>query len=345
MLFICKPGRGECVKSSSLAALGFGGISSDGPIAVSAPVGIKGTNLPDDVVTIQTALNRVQADQGGPSQSLAVDGKCGPKTEKAIQLFQLKHFGWKGADGLIEPGRQTIAKLNDLLGPTGPAKTGGGSGGAPAVVFPVTVRLSIDRALQFILAAQANLLAAEIDLDNTGPPVGPISVFSRASKMRLLNKHFGLDALPATKRRAGFHLIHKVFDRMRQVFHRPGGLWGYAAFEPDPLNTEVSAYTWWGGFFMGGQFRVERGTKIRLDTIYLARKFVPKQLDGQAFVVVHELAHFVGHPELIDDFAYNEDEVGAKIKRLTPELKILNADSYANLAFEAGTGDDPPIFS
>jgi len=28
--------------------------------------------------------------------------------------------------------------------------------------------------------------------------------------------------------------------------------WGYAAFEADPLNTEVSAYTWWGGFFSGG---------------------------------------------------------------------------------------------
>lgn len=342
MQFICNTGHVECVKVISPVTRGGKATPSDGPIAVSAPVGIRGPNLADDVAVIQTALNRVRSDEGGASPPLVIDGLCGPKTEKAIQLFQLKHFGWKGADGLIEPGRQTIAKLNELLGP--PAKTGGSGGGAPAVVFPVTIRLSIDRALQFILAAQANLLAADIVLDDSGLPTGPISVFGHDSKMRLLNKHFGLDSLAAPRRRPAFALIRKVFARMRQVFQRPGGLWGYAAFEPDPTNSDFSAYTWWQGFFSGGQSRINGGERIRLDTIYIARRFVPKPLDGQAFVVVHELAHFVGHPEFIDDFAYNEEEDGAKIKRLAPELRILNAESYANFAFEAGTGDEPPSF-
>jgi hypothetical protein len=43
-----------------------------------------------------------------------VDGKCGTKTKKAIQLFQLHHFGWSGADGRVDPGQQTLAKLNEF---------------------------------------------------------------------------------------------------------------------------------------------------------------------------------------------------------------------------------------
>jgi Lysine-specific metallo-endopeptidase len=131
---------------------------------------------------------------------------------------------------------------------------------------------------------------------------------------------------------------------MFQVFQRPGGLWGYAIFEPDPLNQEISAFTSFGGFFSGGQLRVERGVKLRLDAVYICRRFVPRPLDFQALVIVHELAHFVGFPEQIDDFAYNEDQNGANLGQLSPELRILNADSYANYAFEACTGNEPLSF-
>lgn len=48
--------------------------------------------------------------------------KTGPKTNGAIQSFQLKHFGWSGADGRVDPGRQTLAKLNELCKST-PAVT------------------------------------------------------------------------------------------------------------------------------------------------------------------------------------------------------------------------------
>jgi len=44
---------------------------------------------------------------------LAVDGICGRKTIRAIQTFQLHHFGWRGADGRVDPYGPTLAKLDE----------------------------------------------------------------------------------------------------------------------------------------------------------------------------------------------------------------------------------------
>lgn len=87
-------------------------------------VGIHGRNLPDDVVAVQTHLNRIVPVQGGPTVKLDPDGKAGPKTNHAIQMFQLEHFGWKGADGRVDPNGPTLAKLNELTR-SGPAEPPG----------------------------------------------------------------------------------------------------------------------------------------------------------------------------------------------------------------------------
>jgi Putative peptidoglycan binding domain len=75
-----------------------------------------GKNRPDDVITVQQLLDQVRVAQGGPAVPLDVDGLCGPKTIDAIQKFQLHHFGWKGADGRVDPNGPTLAKLNEFDG-------------------------------------------------------------------------------------------------------------------------------------------------------------------------------------------------------------------------------------
>jgi peptidoglycan hydrolase-like protein with peptidoglycan-binding domain len=90
--------------------------SSDGR-SISGSVGRKGRNRHDDVVTVQKLLNRTRPTQGGPSPLLDVDGLAGPKTIAAIQKFQLHHFGFKGADGRVDPKGPTIRKLNELASP------------------------------------------------------------------------------------------------------------------------------------------------------------------------------------------------------------------------------------
>jgi peptidoglycan hydrolase-like protein with peptidoglycan-binding domain len=67
-----------------------------------------------DVETVQELLNGVLPAFGGPAVKLKVDGICGPKTQAAINNFQMKQFGFKGTDGRVDPNKQTMQKLNEL---------------------------------------------------------------------------------------------------------------------------------------------------------------------------------------------------------------------------------------
>jgi hypothetical protein len=89
------------------------------PVIITDKVGRGCVNRPADVKAIQDALNRVPLHEGGlPNErKLEPDGNCGPKAVEAIQLFQLKQFGWPGADGKIFPNGDTHTRLNKILGP------------------------------------------------------------------------------------------------------------------------------------------------------------------------------------------------------------------------------------
>lgn len=79
-------------------------------ISIMAAVGNGGSNLQNDVRTIQSALNDVPPHKGGPQAPLVVDGQCGPKTRAAITRYQQQNIGW--ADGRVDPGGATIRSLN-----------------------------------------------------------------------------------------------------------------------------------------------------------------------------------------------------------------------------------------
>ncbi len=84
-----------------------------------------GVNYRDDVITVQQLLNKVPVNEGGPTPPLVVDGICGSRTVKAIQLFQVKQIGWSGADGRVDPNGPTHTRLNTY------DKSGGGGPGQP----------------------------------------------------------------------------------------------------------------------------------------------------------------------------------------------------------------------
>jgi hypothetical protein len=82
------------------------------PKTITASVGIHGKNFNTDTETVQNLLNNVPVNAGGPNPRIDPDGKCGPKTCNAIQMFQLKNFGWSGADGRVDPDGVTLLALN-----------------------------------------------------------------------------------------------------------------------------------------------------------------------------------------------------------------------------------------
>lgn len=337
MTWFCMPIKGPCQElvfpgSVDVTSLFNGNGSGTGEITISGPVGTRG-NFPDDVVKIQDALNRVSVRQGGANPPLKVDGISGPKTKKAIQEFQIQHFGWKGADALIEPGKQTLAKLNQTLGP-------GNTPPVPNLSFCIQI------AHRWIMAAQANLLAASLYVESRNDTKGPISVFDRESRMRAVNRHFAIDSQTELPKRAAFDVVRKVYDRMLQVFQYPGGPWGPAIFaydsSPSAQRQQWIAYTPSAGFSKIGRWvRYKDGSRYYLDSIYLCPGF--NTLWGnemRAFVIVHELAHFVGYPARIGDTAYNWEGGGSKINHLQPISRLRNAENYANFAHETGTGSE-----
>jgi len=92
--------------------------------SIHTSVGEKGKNHSTDVKTVQKLLNLVPADQGGPADKLDEDGKYGPDTRAAIRAFQTFYFGAQGTDGLVEPHRRTINKLNEFDTDDGKANAG-----------------------------------------------------------------------------------------------------------------------------------------------------------------------------------------------------------------------------
>jgi peptidoglycan hydrolase-like protein with peptidoglycan-binding domain len=82
---------------------------------ISASVGTNGVNTAADVQTIQQMLNSVPPDEGGPDPVLKPDGISGPKTNGAIQKFQVQQFGWGMADGRVDPGGRTLRRLNEIV--------------------------------------------------------------------------------------------------------------------------------------------------------------------------------------------------------------------------------------
>ncbi len=147
-----------------LMKLSNGGCSCCDPppapgIAIDGSVGRGGRNLPNDVRTIQAALNNVSSADGGPTLKLAVDGFVGPLTIAAIEKYQTRKLGW--ADGRIDPDGPTIHALNGQSGgvsapaqkaappPPPPAASQGHSGAEPAQ-FVERIGLLLPRARHWI---------------------------------------------------------------------------------------------------------------------------------------------------------------------------------------------------
>lgn len=76
---------------------------------ITASVGKRGKNNPEDIKAIQALLNPFASKAG--FSKIKIDGAPTPQLEKAIGCFQLRICGFK-PDSRVDPGKITIKKLN-----------------------------------------------------------------------------------------------------------------------------------------------------------------------------------------------------------------------------------------
>ena len=317
--FLVMPAVGSCIETSTLPTGG-------GPIAISKPVGQGGlaVNRPDDVKTIQEALNQVTVRglAGGPIPFLKVDGIKGPKTQAAILNFQRQQVKDINADGLVEPDGKTILRLNAIV--------------APVSKFDLNTKLAV--ALPLVRAALTAAIQNMTAIITSGPAtVGPAAVAEDR-----LNRHFRLDTLDPSAQSEGRITLFQTYTEMLLVVNQPelfGMLGAVDAFDVDPKNTKF-AFTIAQGVFepplMNGEDNPARHIRLGLGF------FAPTvSADFAAFILIHELAHFTSRNDgqIIGDEGrgWFDDTF---IRPLSAAKRLVNADSYATFAHECRT-DSP----
>jgi hypothetical protein len=310
-------------------------------VTISAPVGAiedrgltKG-NLTEDVKKVQTLLNKVSAADGGAlagGSLLNVDGICGPKTRAAIRAFQKKQFPEHQPDVIVDPMQRTIYRLNELTDP----------GLGPALVAKATAGLATVRS--YVANALTRVTAV---LTTWGVP-DPL--FPLAKDEGQLNENFHLDR--STARVRDLMYVRSTLQSILTVCgHIPRGpnqktAFGFLAASPAPSRGTVPyAFAYAGGWqFRQGESGNDHDftSPMRLDFVYLTQKLLTSPDAIFLYVMVHELAHFVGGRrgdiDAILDRAYFHKEL-EKYKRLDAFEATNNADSYAQYVWLVNRGE------
>ena len=308
---------GECkIAPAKTSGNGNGGGDArriEGDVAISASVGQGGKNQPDDVSAIQYCLDQVPPIDGGPNPPLKIDGLCGPKTIKAIRDFQLKHFGWSGCDGRIDPGKQTIKKLNEKrqrwIQPYLPLSMG-------------TDGWLLANMLRHVPYTRSYVQAAMMCVSSTR--VG--GLFASGSDS-LIERHFRLGQAP--NRDADLALIYDTYRTMLSILDRPDA---FCTLDTTDEGEGISsvAFARLGGFFqkndLTGKIVFRRGAY-----------FASEIQDFAAFVFIHELRHYVERGGDVGHHAkgWVTDD---GMQNLPARKTVLNCDTYAGFALEARNG-------
>lgn len=336
----------------------FRGYEDDGPKeseVLTASVGEGCRNVDADVRNVQTRLNRVSSEAGGPYQKLKVDGACGSRTKAAIFHFQQRYWQELLGDSRIDPGQSTWKKLLQLSGsPEAPAFSASAAGAGPSagsgtdeatqLLFAQLLYLSRWRvydAITCIDAAKADLSKLVLYMvtnNKTSIYAAYMSVgYDFIPELRTFDRCFH----PISREYAAVDRIHQVLARVRTVyvamldvitrssFTTPAAeLDGSRRFlrvveqevldkaHPDKAKGVVVADA------VAGGWKDEDANKahMRYGTGYL-------DYSRALTVLVHEMSHFVAGPanyDIMDDGGYGYDAL-----KVTHDTAVRTAECYA----------------
>jgi hypothetical protein len=309
---------------------------------ISASVGAGGVNQSDDVVAIQSALNKIAPTDGGPMPLLDPDGKVGPLTIGAIRNFQIKQFGW--ADGRVDPEKTTNTRLRQLM-PRSALDEFANPFTLPLLFANIEeARSWVRQALVVVGRARDRL--ADFATDLTGD--------SADRDVALVSKYFHIDRVSRSMALVHVAFVENIFRNMMTcighssamtsfgtgffqeapVFLKPGGAMGLAVTTAGGMDLFKD-----GRPMTTADFHMS-GPPLRLDTIYVFTTNLQKfNMETYAYTIVHEMAHFVGPDfrgaDAVKDHSYH---TRANFNTLPPHWAVRTADCYSQFAAEAKFG-------
>jgi hypothetical protein len=307
-------------------------------ISVSHPVGKRYrtqqvTNLVADQQTVLRALATIPSSEGGSADEWSrwpplagPVGRCTDDLANAIWKFQSL---WKarGAfhviDGVVDPGKHTIAKMNELLGNSAPP------GPAPAPPDPkTTAEANKPFASALVMGAQSAILKYALLGAGDDPDF-------RAKIDAALDHHFRFDQVAdATDRSNKLDLIMRNYVAVQASFANSASIWASRTREEAIADNRTQA---------GGDpppAYAIFNTYVRFSPGF--RPWDAARRIGQgpytaAMILIHESIHYCdsGAP----DFAY---EWQGGYDTLPPDQAAHNPSSYAAFAAEIRRGLDKP---
>lgn len=317
---------GVCTRGSAGRPDRFLDINLSAPVGADAP---RVLNRAGDVRQIQAALNRFPSANGGPDQPLVVDGICGSLTKAAILQFQVAFdiapAGSTISDGIVDLKGDTVERLQ-----AGPSIVDG-----PTEFFE-----RIPDVMRTVTAAGGLLDAAIFQLQFGDRPgqLPSLNQLGQAAVDRV-DRHFKINQ--TTDPIARMRQVKSIFLAMQTAIgHVPQGLF-LAVNTPPGVHPPAFAFTGAGGFSIQDPKVTFDGSGLPVNSIYIMPSGRALGKDQFIYLMIHELAHFVG-PQTPDRPGDRELFIGdlapfihGRIGRLTPDQTLRNADSYAQFAFDA----------
>jgi hypothetical protein len=317
--------------------------------AIARSVGAGGVNTPADVTEIQQLLNKVPVAKGGAAPPFIVFGTCNSATLAAILRFQNMQVP-AFADGRVDPGGPTLAKLNALAAAPGPVPTPASPTGSAADVarargIAQTWLTAVEPAITgFIFSVSKKLTPAQ----------APSLAFIEDA----FHKHFKL-VLDAAKKDAA-HPNTKVFNPVTDKTFLPTIRATFRGIQGVVINHSkfelITAATAAADDAAGiAAYVLATGGNIKVSPAFNSPARGP---NCQAAIVVHEATHVVdgasgADPAHIPEWATNDPPISGKVgpgpgatfgktgyDLQTPENAIHNAAAYASFAAHVAHGKD-----
>lgn len=296
-----------------------------GSATISASVGLGGANRPDDVRTVQSLLNDVKVERGGPAPPLAVDGIAGPLTNGAIGKFQRKQQ-LPVADSRVDPNGPTLQALNSERSNKAAdpdRKTREAARIANAVAAMGDAKLAVDRAIGLVDAA-VNFVMLGKGLTTSSEPFDFVS------------RHFKFEGLGRDRTLADLAFIKTTYLRMRGVLRGRTGITGTLIFganmfdvDPNPGTSPPQAKAYVPG---------DDGDGVVKSRIYWTDAIDGHPRDRFTYLTLHELGHFVDEDDPSLEIVDHGYAFFGTVLKLNHNLRMHNADNYAMMAFDRTFG-------